>query len=452
MIAIKYAKALELLESKSLKQSEIAEKLNISLDIVKKLSQLNKIYNITDDEELLLKIKELNFKALELKHLKYADELRVVLDKLDKHSSRVEIKNACIQANNSKDKHIKDIKKLKDNSDRAIESELSRKNSFEVNIRRLKYKKEEIEVVFNNIERGLKDLDPTLAALVYNRYITVQNVNRDYQEWFLYPVVRKGAKISGADWKYMERNKIVERIWKQGSQWSYAINIILNVEEFAKYVGKNKRRNNVTELELDKDRATWLKEKDDQIKMYKRDISECDNKIEAIKNSDAFNLDLDKESRDTLTTYKNQIYKRSPIKVAGEISIRNIVIDDTKLDVVALDKDNNIVVLIKDTMKADGSIYNQIAKRYTNERFQNIRRIAKQVFIILDIMYDDFIFPYTDRIRIPVHNLKDWYKKYMHDSKLEEEIFKDYKDEVEAKCEDELRYLIALDMSKKFLY
>ena len=67
-------------------------------------------------------------------------------------------------------------------------------------------------------------------------------------------------------------------------------------------------------------------------------------------------------------------------------------------------------------------------------------------------MYDDFIFPYTDRIRIPVHNLKDWYKKYMHDSKLEEEIFKDYKDEVEAKCEDELRYLIALDMSKKFLY
>ena len=75
MIAIKYAKALELLENKSLKQIEIAQKLNISLDIVKKLSQLNKIYNITSDEELLLKIKKLNFKALELKHLKYTDTL-----------------------------------------------------------------------------------------------------------------------------------------------------------------------------------------------------------------------------------------------------------------------------------------------------------------------------------------------------------------------------------------
>ena len=74
MIATKYNEVLELLKSKSLKQSEIADKLNISLDMVKKLSQLNKIYSITDDEDLLLKIKELNFKAIELKYLKYADE------------------------------------------------------------------------------------------------------------------------------------------------------------------------------------------------------------------------------------------------------------------------------------------------------------------------------------------------------------------------------------------
>ena len=106
MIAIKYAKALELLENKSLKQIEIAQKLNISLDIVKKLSQLNKIYNITSDEELLLKIKKLNFKALELKHLKYTDTLSDVLNDLDKDSSRSEIRKACINANNLKEKHI----------------------------------------------------------------------------------------------------------------------------------------------------------------------------------------------------------------------------------------------------------------------------------------------------------------------------------------------------------
>lgn len=452
MIATKYAEALELLESKSLKQSEIAQKLNISIDIVKKLSQLNKIYKITDDEVLLLKIKELNFKALELKHLKYADELSVVLDKLDKHSSRAEIKNACIKANNSKDKHIKQVKELKSNSDRAIESEISKKKTHEMYLSRIENRKKEIEIVFNNIELGLKDLDPTLAALVYNRYITVQNVERDYGEWGMYPVTKKGVKISKADWDYMQRNKIVERIWKRGYEWSYAINIILNVKEFAMYIGKNKRMNNVTEIELYKDKAVLLKDKDNDIKHYKRNISECNNKIEAIKNSDVFNLDLDKEAGDTLSTYKNKTYKRGSIKVEGEIFIKNIVIDDTKLDVVALDKDNNIIVLIKDTIKAGEDLYSQIAKRYANEKFQNIRRIAKQVFIVLDIIYEDLFYPHTDRIKVPIHNLREWYSRYMYNSAMGEEIFKDYKDEVEANHEGELMYLIALDMSKKFLY
>ena len=329
---------------------------------------------------------------------------------------------------------------------------MANKKTHEMYLSRIENRKKEIEIVFNNIELGLKDLDPTLAALVYNRYITVQNVERDYGEWGMYPVTKKGVKISKADWDYMERNKIIERIWKQGGEWRYAINIILNVKEFAMYVGKNKRRSNVTELELHKDRANLLKGKDDDIKHYKKNISECNKKIEAIKNSDSFNLDLNKESGDILTTYKNKIYKRSHIELGEEIFIKNIVIDNTKLDVVTLDKDNNIVILIKDTMKTDGSIYDQIAKRYINEKFQSIRRIAKQVFIVLDIIYEDLFFPYTDRINVPLHDFKNWYNKYSYNSILEEQIFKDYKDEVEAKHEEELMYLIALDMSKKFLY
>ena len=70
----------------------------------------------------------------------------------------------------------------------------------------------------------------------------------------------------------------------------------------------------------------------------------------------------------------------------------------------------------------------------------------------LDIIYEDLFFPYTDRINVPLHDFKNWYNKYSYNSILEEQIFKDYKDEVEAKHEEELMYLIALDMSKKFLY
>lgn len=108
MIYERYANAMKLLESGNFKQSEIAEQLNISLDIVKKLSQLSKIYKITNDEELLNSIKELNFKALELKHLKYKDTLGEVLGSLNKSSSRDEIKQACINANNLK---LEDLKK-----------------------------------------------------------------------------------------------------------------------------------------------------------------------------------------------------------------------------------------------------------------------------------------------------------------------------------------------------
>lgn len=449
MIAIKYAEALELLESKSLKQSEIAKRLNISLDIVKKLSQLNKIYNITDDKELISKIKELNFKALELKHLKYDDELSSVLDKLDKYSSRTEIKNACIQANHSKEEDIKKVKELKDNSDKEIKSEISRKRSLEINIRNLESKKEEIEIVFNNIEIGLENLDPILAALVYNKYITVRNVERGYQEWYLYPVVKQGVKISKADWDYMQRNKIVERIWKRGYEWNYAINRILNIKEFAEYIGKNKRRNNVTELELDKDRAELLKEKDDKIKMHKRAISECDKKIEAIKNSDVFNLDLYKETGDTLTTYKKWVSKRNRIKLKkGTSFIRDVVIDGIKLDTIELDEDNNVIVHIKDIMHAKTRIPGEIAKRYSRGKFQKLRKIAKYIMIHVEVKNPYNSYPYN--CIVPLHDLKTWATE--SGVEIKTDIFDDYEDKVVVTKEDELRYLIALDMSKKFLY
>ena len=373
-----------------------------------------------------------------------------VLNDLDKDSSRSEIRKACINANNLKEKHIQSIKTLKDNSCRGVESELSKKKKHEMDINNLRSKKIEIENTFNVIEYGLKDLDPTLAALVYNKYITVQNVE-NYGEWGFKPIVRKGVKISKVDWDYMERNKIVERVWKQGFEWSYAINIILKVKEFAEHVGKNKRRNNVTELELYQDKAKFMKDKDNAIKKHEENIIECNKKIEAIKNSDEFNLDLDSATGDTLTTYKQHVNTYGAIEFEeGTIFKKNILIGDTKLDFVALNKDNDVVIYIQDTIKADGPVYEQIANRYLNAKFQRLRNIAKYVYIYLDVIYKDSDHAYREQV--PLHNLKNWCDIFIFDSILDERLSNAYKDKIEPKYEDELRYLIALDMSKKFLY
>ena len=140
MIYERYADAMKLLESGNFKQSEIAEQLNISLDIVKKLSQLSKIYKITDDKELLNLIKELNFKALELKHLKYKDTLGEVLGNLNKSSSRDEIKQACIDANNLKLEDLKKNTKDKSDIEKKIEYYEGLKKYEEERIRNIEFR------------------------------------------------------------------------------------------------------------------------------------------------------------------------------------------------------------------------------------------------------------------------------------------------------------------------
>ena len=74
-----YKKALELLNESGMKQAQIADELDISLAIVKKLSQLNKLYKQVEDKELLAKVQDLNFKALELNYLTHMNALGEVM-------------------------------------------------------------------------------------------------------------------------------------------------------------------------------------------------------------------------------------------------------------------------------------------------------------------------------------------------------------------------------------
>ena len=448
MISEKYANAMKLLESGNFKQSEIAEKLNISLDMVKKLSQLSKIYKITNDKELLNTIKELNFKALELKHLKYKDALGEVLGSLNKSSSRDEIKQTCINANNLKEEGFKKNKKDRCDIEKQIERQISLKESKEKRIRDIEFRIEEIESKYGFLEKVFENVDPTVASFVYNRYIEIKLMETESHYWLLEYSTKKGAKITGADWDYLIRNNIVERRWRTGySGYSYALNKILNVTRFVEYMGKYKtKRTKVTELELDRDRTRALKHRNAEIEEMKEEKSIYDKKIkELTKHLNKLDLSMEKERGNILHTYKRSISKNSGIRNArhGDLFLDNVFIDNIKIDRMFLEEDGYVTIYIKDkiNLKNDEDKYKVIFNRYSNSEFQKLREMARTVIIVISIKTSH---GYTYIENIELNKLRELLPKIME--------VNDYRDEVEVTREDELLHLIGLNLSKKFLY
>ena len=448
MIYERYANAMKLLESGNFKQSEIAEQLNISLDIVKKLSQLSKIYKITDDKELLNLIKELNFKALELKHLKYKDTLGEVLGNLNKSSSRDEIKQACIDANNLKLEDFKKNTKDKSDIEKKIEYYEGLKKYEEERIRNIEFRIEEIENKYGFLEKIFEDVDPKVAAFVYNRYIEIKLMETDDNHWRLEYSTKKDAKITGDDWDHLVRCNIAERRWKVSyNGYSYALNKILDIRRFVEYFGSffSKRRK-VTELELHRDKTRALKNRKLEIKEKEKDIATYNKTIEELtKNLNKLDLSMEKERTNILPTYKRKVYKHSGIRIArqGELSLDNVFIDNIKIDRMFLEEDGHVTIYIKDkiNLKNDEDKYKVIFNRYSNSEFQKLREMSRTVIIIISIKTSQ----------------GDTYIESIELNKLRELLPKTIEvdnsiDEVEVTREDELLHLIGLDLSKKFLY
>ena len=448
MIYERYANAMKLLESGNFKQSEIAEQLNISLDIVKKLSQLSKIYKITNDEELLNSIKELNFKALELKHLKYKDTLGEVLGSLNKSSSRDEIKQACINANNLK---LEDLKKnTKDRSDieKKIERYENLKKYEEERIRHIEFRIKEIENKYGFLEKIFEDVDPGLAAFVYNRYIEIKLIETEPNSWGLEYSTKRDAKITRDNWDHLVRCGIVERRWRTGySGYSYALNTILDIRKFVEYMSKFKtKRTKVTELELEIDRTRALKKREIEIKEIETNISQYDMEInELTKNLNKLDLSMEKERTNILPTYKREVYKYNGIRTArqGDLYLDNVFIDNIKIDRLFLDEDGHVTIYIKDkiNLKNDADKAKAIFNKYSDSKFQLLRKMARTVIIVISIKTSQ---GYTYIENIELNKLRELLPKTME--------VDNYIDEVEVTREDELLHLIGLNLSKKFLY
>lgn len=449
MLNENYINAMKLLESGEFKQKDIARNLNISIDIVKKLSQLNKIYKITNNDRLLNIIKDLNFNALELRYLKYEGSLEDVLLSLNKNSSRLEVRQACIKANELKNDELQQLRIDQAKLEREKEYNTSLKNAAERDLKRIIYRIEELEDKYYYLEKILSRIDYDLASFIYNRYIELKLMESDSKSWFLEFSIRRGVKIANEDWNYLTSNGIVERAWRSSwNGYNYAINKILSVEKFIDYMSKYKtKRSKITDLELLKDKACDLKKRDLEKKEKELDIARNSKRIEELNNEiKEINTKRDMIIGKMLVTYSNYAdggYSKGGIRRVRDDSIYldNVIVDDINLDRIVLEKSGHVTIYIKDKFKVDDNtnIDKVIFDRYSCVRFQKLRELASKVIIVSTIISE---FGFNCNRNIDLNKLEDIY--------FEEK--NNYRDVVEAIREEELLYILGLELSKRFLY
>lgn len=449
MLNENYINAMKLLESGEFKQKDIARNLNISIDIVKKLSQLNKIYKITNNDRLLNIIKDLNFNALELRYLKYEGSLEDVLLSLNKNSSRLEVRQACIKANELKNDELQQLRIDQAKLEREKEYNTSLKNAAERDLKRIIYRIEELEDKYYYLEKILSRIDYDLASFIYNRYIELKLMESDSKSWFLEFSIRRGVKIDNEDWNYLTSNGIVERAWRSSwNGYNYAINKILSVEKFIDYMSKYKtKRSKITDLELLKDKARDLKKRDLEKKEKELDIARNSKRIEEL-NNEIKELDVKRDMiiGKMLVTYSNYAdsgYSKGGMRIVREgcLYLDNVIVDDINLDRIVLEKSGHVTIYIKDKFKVDDNtnIGKVIFDRYSGARFQKLRELASKVIIVSTIISE---FGFNCNRSIDLNKLEDIY--------FEEK--NNYRDVVEAIREEELLYILGLELSKRFLY
>jgi hypothetical protein len=421
-----YKKGLDLLNESKMKQSQIASTLGISLDMVKKLSQLNKLYEKIEDEDLLNRVKKLNFKALELNYLKYIDTLEDAMKNINEKSTRGDIKQVCEKENNKREEEIKELKTKQIavyRDVKSLEQEIQRKfDSIKFHERKLS----KVKGTYEFLEKIIQEVDETAAAYAYNKYIRVKLMYEKY----LYEyngIFILDARISKKRWEELTKKGIIG--YYQNSYYSnYSKTTQINkVKSFINFMYSEKRKSEeVGPIEIEKDKQRDIAQVQREIQRLELEITHLNEKIYNLKNIDGVQEKIEKK-----ISNKNKHIKkaRKILFIPKEdiiAEIRDIVIEEVKIDTVVLDKKHRIVFYIKDRCP-----HEKIYDKYDTEKYLKLRNYADEV-----------------KIKIDTDSSCEFLETYIIGR--DEEIAKKYKIETEKK--KYIQYLLALDMSKKFLY
>ena len=125
----------------------------------------------------------------------------------------------------------------------------------------------------------------------------------------------------------------------------------------------------------------------------------------------------------------------------GLLEIEEIATANYKLQAIEYDEDGHVTIYIKDkiNLKNDADKAKAIFNKYSDSKFQLLRKMARTVIIVISIKTSQ---GYTYIENIELNKLRELLPKTME--------VDNYIDEVEVTREDELLHLIGLNLSKKF--
>lgn len=367
------------LKENNFKNKEIAEKLNVSLNSVEKTLQLNRLHLKFKDclnNELYNKLLNLNFKALEIRHIQEEPKLVVdLLEMIDRKTTLNELKQKI------------ELLKTKQYQVDSIKSDIETTNN---NISKIKNEIKDLESKYKDIVKNLdskfkfieEDTDLSdskkkqlLQAIAYDtrldKYVFVGFI--DTNKFFYL----KNKGLISYDENYISYSGYLPPA------------VIPDIEKFVKYVKKAKdfkadfqtkytrNKNLIWADRKDKEQKNITKVKE-ELKDKKKQLREHNKQLKKITDSDLNNFMTVLEAKNELT--KKDILKHNELSIKGMKWLKhNGFIADIeysynnyRFDVIGINLDDNKVVILE--AKVSLNDYKQDTKKekyleYCNELY-----------------------------------------------------------------------------------
>ena len=302
----KYKVVFDMLEKKK-KQPEIVKETGFTIDVVKKVSQLKKIYlkiegNIKD-KLLLDRLYQLKFKAIELK--KIADTKELVEEFLE--SAHADMKTSEVKAK---------VKELSTRKMRILEAKdqyLKKKHELEKDEKRIlslinDYEKrneyiQELYPFLKGISSEVKDYIMILVGMKDGEYVLKHRVSLDIEKSVLPVKYDKVNKL----WFILDINQFIEIIenwvnqkqsvlWEESSQFKSSIYYWDGYKSLSKSDGEYKKPDGLETLGLE------TLEKD--IKIHKKELIKVRKELKGIRENISNNYKEDTLFADSISSFE----------------------------------------------------------------------------------------------------------------------------------------------------